>query len=52
MPAILRAEGGRVGACCACHDEALIGVNTVEQLRMVEETLRREKQQAETGETP
>ena len=43
VPAILRAEGGRVGACCACHDEELIGVNTIEQLRMVEDTLRREK---------
>ena len=41
VPAILRQEGGKVGACCACHDGELIGVNTVEQLKMVEEELRR-----------
>ena len=41
VPAILRQEGGRIGACCACRDAELIGVNTVEQLRMVEEELRR-----------
>ena len=41
VPAILRREGGRVGACCACEGAELIGVNTVEQLRMVEEELKR-----------
>ena len=40
VPAILRAQGDRVGACCACQGAELIGVNTVEQLRMVEEELR------------
>ena len=43
VPAILRREGGRVGACCACEGAELIGVNTVEQLRMVEEELRRQQ---------
>ena len=41
VPAILRAQGDKVGACCACEGAELIGVNTVEQLRMVEEELRR-----------
>lgn len=40
VPAILRAAGDRVGACCACHDGELIGVNTLEQLEMVERELR------------
>ena len=43
VPAILRREGGRVDACCACEGAELIGVNTVEQLRMVEEELRRQQ---------
>ena len=43
VPAILQREGGRVGACCACSGAELIGVNTVEQLRMVEEELTRQK---------
>lgn len=42
VPAILRQEGGRVDACCACSGAELIGVNTVEQLKMVEEELRRQ----------
>ena len=42
VPAILRREGGRVGACCACEGAELIGVNTVEQLQMVEEELKQE----------
>ncbi len=42
VPAILRQEGGRVDACCACKGAELIGVNTVEQLKMVEEELRRQ----------
>ena len=41
VPAILWAQGDKVGACCACEGAELIGVNTVEQLRMVEEELRR-----------
>ena len=41
VPAILRAQWDRVGACCACKGAELIGVNTVEQLRMVEEELRK-----------
>lgn len=40
VPAILRQEGGKVGACCACHGAELIGVNTVEQLQMVEDELK------------
>lgn len=42
VPAIFRQEGGRVDACCACKGAELIGVNTVEQLKMVEEELRRQ----------
>ena len=42
VPAILRREGGKVGACCACSGAELIGVNTVEQLRMVEEELKKQ----------
>jgi len=41
VPSILREEGGKVGACCACFDAELIGVNTVEQLQMVEEELKK-----------
>ena len=41
VPAILRQQGDQVGACCACRGAELIGVNTLEQLRMVEEELRR-----------
>ena len=41
VPAILRAQGDKVGACCACKGAELIGVNTVEQLQMVEEELRK-----------
>ena len=41
VPAILRTQGDKVGACCACEGAELIGVNTVEQLRMVEEALGR-----------
>ena len=39
VPAILRAQGDRVGACLACEGAELIGVNTVEQLQMVEAAL-------------
>jgi len=41
VPSILREEGGKVGACCACFDAELIGVNTVEQLQMVEDELKK-----------
>ena len=41
VPAILARQGDKVGACCACQGAELIGVNTVEQLRMVEEELGR-----------
>ena len=41
VPAILSTQGDKVGACCACEGAELIGVNTVEQLRMVEEALGR-----------
>ena len=40
VPAILRAQGDRVDACCACEGAELIGVNTAQQLQMVEEALR------------
>ena len=42
VPAILRQEGGKVGACCACSGAELIGVNTIEQLQMVEEELEKQ----------
>lgn len=41
VPAILRQQGDRVDACCACQGAELIGVNTAEQLQMVEEELRK-----------
>ena len=41
VPAILARQGDRVGACCACQGSELIGVNTLEQLRMVEAELQR-----------
>ena len=40
VPAILRAQGDRVDACLACEGAELIGVNTLEQLRMVESVLK------------
>ena len=38
-PALIKARGGRVGLCDTCAAEEMLGVNTVEQLRQVEEIL-------------
>lgn len=38
-PIWLVKQGERVGVCAACTEEELLGVNTVEQLRQVEEIL-------------
>jgi len=38
-PAIIRDRGGRVGVACACRGREMLGVNTPEQLREVEETI-------------
>ena len=40
VPAILQAEGGRVGVCAACTADEMLGVNTPEQLHQVEEYLK------------
>ena len=39
VPALIRAEGGRVGLCDTCSPEEMMGVNTVEQLAQVEAVL-------------
>ena len=43
VPAILRSEGKRVGVCCRHLGTELLGVNTPEQLRRVEELLKTER---------
>lgn len=43
VPAMLREAGGRVGVCAACTAEEMLGVNTPEQLREVEEYLKEER---------
>ena len=40
VPALLKAQGLRVGLCDTCAEEEMLGVNTVEQLRQVELLLR------------
>lgn len=40
VPAMLREAGGRVGVCAACTAEEMLGVNTPEQLREVEDYLK------------
>jgi len=40
VPAILKSEGQRVGICCRHLGPELLGVNTPEQLRLVEELLK------------
>lgn len=42
VPALLQSAGGRVGVCAACGAEEMLGVNTPEQLRQVEEQLKGE----------
>lgn len=39
-PAILQRDGGRVGVCAACTADEMLGVNTPEQLKQVEEYLK------------
>lgn len=44
VPELMRHRGGKIGICCVELNEQIIGVNTVEQLRQVEEFLeQREK---------
>jgi UDP-N-acetylglucosamine diphosphorylase/glucosamine-1-phosphate N-acetyltransferase len=40
VPAFIKAAGGKVGVCNTCAPEEMLGVNTVEQLRQVEDLLR------------
>jgi UDP-N-acetylglucosamine diphosphorylase/glucosamine-1-phosphate N-acetyltransferase len=40
VPGILRAGGARVGVCCLELGDEIVGVNTPEQLRLVEDILR------------
>ena len=40
VPALLKAQGARVGLCDTCSPDEMLGVNTVEQLAQVEELLR------------
>ena len=42
VPALLKAQGERVGLCDTCSPDEMLGVNTVEQLAQVEALLRRE----------
>lgn len=42
VPALLKARGLRVGLCDTCAPDEMLGVNTVEQLRQVEQLLRQE----------
>lgn len=42
-PAYILARGGKVGACPTCTAEEMLGVNTVEQLRQVEEIVERRR---------
>jgi UDP-N-acetylglucosamine diphosphorylase/glucosamine-1-phosphate N-acetyltransferase len=39
VPALLLSQGGRVGVCTSCTPEEMLGVNTLEQLKQVEETV-------------
>ena len=45
-PAYILARGGKVGACPTCTAEEMLGVNTVEQLRQVEEIVERRRGEA------
>lgn len=40
VPELMRNRGGKIGICCVELNEQIIGVNTVEQLREVEEYLK------------
>lgn len=42
VPALLKAQGKRVGLCDTCSPDEMLGVNTVEQLSQVEALLRGE----------
>lgn len=43
VPELMRQRGGRIGVCCVELNEQIIGVNTLEQLKQVEEYLRDEQ---------
>ena len=40
VPAMLQADGGRVGVCAACTSDEMLGVNTPAQLQEVEDYLK------------
>lgn len=40
VPELMRQRGGKIGLCCVELGEQIIGVNTVEQLRQVEEYIK------------
>ena len=40
VPALIKADGGRVGLCDTCSPDEMLGVNTLEQLAQVEALLR------------
>ena len=39
VPALLLQQGGKVDACAACTPREMLGVNTPQQLKEVEDTL-------------
>lgn len=43
VPELIRKRGGKIGICCVSLNEQIIGVNTVEQLKEVEEYLSQRK---------
>lgn len=45
-PVWLRSQGEKVGVCAACTAEDMIGVNDVEQLRQVEEIIKKRQSRA------
>ncbi len=48
VPALLLAQGGKVGVCCACASEEMLGVNTPAQLAQVERVLLARRGEGET----
>ena len=45
VPALLLGQGGQVGVCPTCTPEEMLGVNTLEQLELVEQTLLRRRRE-------
>ena len=46
VPELMRQRGGKIGLCCVELGEQIIGVNTPEQLQMVEDYLRHQEREA------